>query len=115
VTLVLYWQALAPLERDYTVFTHLLGGYNPATDGPLWAGHDSQPNGGHYPTTAWQPGQVVLDRHPLLVPDEAPPGDYQLEVGLYELATMVRLPATDATGQRLPDDAALIGVLRVTE
>jgi hypothetical protein len=111
--LTLYWQALAPLDDDYTVFTHLLGDHNPATGGPLWAGHDGQPDGGHYPTTAWQPGQVILDVHPLTVPTDAPPGDYQLEAGLYLLATLTRLPGVDAAGHALPNDAALLGTIRV--
>jgi hypothetical protein len=113
--LILYWQALAPSAADYTVFTHLLGGHNPETGGPLWAGHDSQPCGGHYPTTTWQVGQVILDVHPLAVPAGTPPGDYQIEAGLYDLATMGRLPATDALGQRLPGDAAPLGTIHVRE
>ncbi len=113
VKLTLYWQALAPLDRDYTVFTHLLGDPNPATGSPLWAGHDSQPDNGHYPTSAWQPGEVILDVHPLLIPAAAPPGEYRLEAGLYLLETMVRLPATDAAGRPLPDHAALLGELEI--
>ncbi len=115
VKLTLYWQVLAPLDRDYTVFTHLLDGHNPKTNGPVWAGHDGQPDGGHYPTTVWQPGEVILDLHPLSVPADAPPGEYRLEVGLYLLETMARLPATDAAGQPLADDAAGVGVVEIGE
>ncbi len=113
VNLTLYWQVLAPLDKEYTVFTHLLGEHNPATNGPLWAGHDSQPDGGHYPTTAWQPGEVICDVHPLSVPTDAPPGEYRLEVGFYLLETMARLPATDSQGQPLSGEAAVVGVLDV--
>ncbi len=109
----LYWQALAPLDQDYTAFVHLLGQHNPATNGPLWAGHDSQPNDRQYPTSHWQPGQTILDVHPLAVPLDIPPGQYQLEVGLYLLATMTRLPASDTRGNPLPDDAALVGAVAV--
>jgi 4-amino-4-deoxy-L-arabinose transferase-like glycosyltransferase len=111
--ITLYWQALSPLTEDYTVFTHLLGEHNPATGGPLWAGHDSQPDGGHYPTTTWQPGQVALDMHTLSLPADAPPGEYRLEAGLYLLATMRRLPAIDAAGQRLADDAVQLGTVGI--
>ncbi len=111
--LTLYWQSVAPMDKAYTVFTHLLGPHNPATNGPVWAGHDGQPDGGHYPTTAWQPGEVILDVHELTMPSDAPPGEYQLEVGLYLLATMARLPAVDAAGNALPGDAALLGSLTV--
>jgi hypothetical protein len=49
IGLTLYWQALTAVEKDYTVFTHLLGSYNPLTNGPLWGGQDSRPGGGTYP------------------------------------------------------------------
>ena len=115
VHLTLYWQVLAPLEEDYTVFSHLLGSHNPVTGGPLWTGHDAQPDGGAYPTTAWQPGQVILDEHRLVLPADAPPGEYQLEAGLYLLASMARLPASDASGHPLPDDAVPLGTIEVVE
>jgi 4-amino-4-deoxy-L-arabinose transferase-like glycosyltransferase len=113
VELTLFWEALAPLDEDYTVFAHLLGEYNPATQGPVWTGHDSQPDGGHYPTSSWKPGEIVLDVHHLAIPGDAPPGVYQLEVGVYLLATMSRLPATDSAGEPLPDGAALLGAVKV--
>jgi hypothetical protein len=113
--LILHWLALAPLGEDYTVFAHLLGEHNPATGGPLWAGHDGQPVGGHYATGVWQPGEVILDVHPLAIPADAPPGEYHIEVGLYLLSTMTRLPATDAAGDPLPNDAVLLGTIEVRD
>jgi 4-amino-4-deoxy-L-arabinose transferase-like glycosyltransferase len=113
--LILHWQALAPLDEDYTVFAHLLGEHNPATNGPLWTGHDGQPVGGTYVTRAWQPGEVILDVHPLTIPADAPPGTYHLEVGLYLLSTMTRLPATGAAGDPLPNDAVLLGTIEIRD
>jgi 4-amino-4-deoxy-L-arabinose transferase-like glycosyltransferase len=115
VYLTLYWQALTPFGDDYTVFTHLLGDHNPETGSPLWGGHDGQPDGGHYPTSVWQPDQVILDVHPLTIPINAPPGNYRLEAGLYHLATMARLPAADTSGHPLPDDAVPLGNVEVRE
>jgi 4-amino-4-deoxy-L-arabinose transferase-like glycosyltransferase len=113
--LTLYWQALAPLDKDYTAFTHLLGEHNPATNGPLWAGHDGQPDAGHYPTTAWQPGQIILDVHPLPIPVDAPAGEYRLATGLYLLESMIRLPAADSAGNPLPGDAVLLGTVEIRQ
>jgi hypothetical protein len=113
LNLVLYWQALAPLDDDYTVFVHMLGGHNPSTGGPLWAGHDSQPDMGRYPTSIWRAGEVILDVHPLAVPVDTPPGEYQLEAGLYLLSTMERLRGIDAEGQPIPDDALPLGTIQV--
>lgn len=115
LNLILYWQALAPLDDDYTVFAHLLGSPSPSTGSPIWAGHDAQPDLGHYPTTSWRAGEVILDVHPLAVPVDTPPGEYQLEAGLYLLATMARLPAADAEGQPIPDDAVLLGPIQVED
>ena len=114
VDLTLYWQSVDPFDEDYTVFTHLLGEHNPQTNSPLWAGHDSQPVGGRYPTTAWRPGEVILDVHPWVIPADSPAGSYRLEAGLYLLSTMTRLSATDEAGRPLPDNAVSLGTLEIT-
>ena len=111
--LALFWEVLEPLDQDYTAFTHLLGEYNPATGGPVWAGHDGQPDGGHYPTSTWQPGQIVIDVHSLQLPAETPRGLYPLEAGLYLLETLSRLPVTGSTGTPLPGDTVLLGTVEV--
>jgi hypothetical protein len=113
--LMLVWQSLEPLDNDYTVFTHLLGAHNPATNGPLWSGHDGQPNGGHYPTGGWRPGQIIVDVHPLAIPVDAPAGRYQIEAGLYLLETMTRLPAAGPDGEPLPGEAVQLGTVEVQD
>jgi hypothetical protein len=101
LTVALHWQALEPLDVEYTVFVHLVGGYNPATGGPVWAQDDSWPLAGGHPTTRWLPGQVVVDRHVLDVPAETPDGTYQIHVGLYNALTGERLSVTDADQDRI--------------
>ncbi|HVA25749.1 MAG TPA: glycosyltransferase family 39 protein [Chloroflexota bacterium] len=81
--LVLQWQALARPAADYTVFVHALD-----ASGKLVAQADSQPLAGEFPTSTWLPGETVLDRHALALP----PGTYTIQAGLYELATLQRLP-----------------------
>lgn len=72
-----------------TVFVHALG--PPRPDGsPLWAGSDGAPAGGAWP----QAGGPLLDRHLLAIPDDAPPGPYQLELGLYNPAGAERWPVS---------------------
>ncbi len=106
----LYWRARGPVREDYTVFTHLLGPYNPATGGPVWAGHDGLPLGGSYSTSRWATGEWVLDQHEIPLPADLPPGTYLLEAGLYLLATGERLPV-EAEGVR--DDRVLLGEVTV--
>jgi hypothetical protein len=74
------------MEENYTVFTHLL-----AEKDQLWAQKDSQPQGGRSPTSGWELGQVVEDRYELEVHPQAPPGVYDLEVGMYLAKTGKRL------------------------
>ena len=94
----LFWRARRVLEHDYTVFVHLLGPYNPATGGPLWAQDDAAPLQGGHPTSRWLPGQTVPDRHILNLPAGLPAGTYLIEVGLYDALTGVRL-AVDASNE----------------
>jgi hypothetical protein len=86
VPLTLTWQALAPVPEDYTVFVHLLA------DGAKVSQSDARPCGGECPTPDWLPGQIVVDRHEVLLPPDAPPGPYRLALGLYQLGSGERVP-----------------------
>ncbi|RME44087.1 MAG: phospholipid carrier-dependent glycosyltransferase [Caldilineae bacterium] len=99
VTVLLYWESVQPVPTDYTIFTQLLG-----PDFQLHGQMDRQPLSGHFPTTRWQPGQKFLDKFVIPVDPTAPPGDYVLLVGLYDLDTGQRAPVT-ANGEPLPDNA----------
>jgi mannosyltransferase len=93
VQLRLYWQARLAMEKSYTVFAQLVGPTNnPATGNPVWAQRDTYPVDGRHPTSVWVPGEVVIDEHILTVPADAPPGEYKILIGLYDLATGRRLP-----------------------
>ncbi|MGQ9681275.1 MAG: glycosyltransferase family 39 protein [Anaerolineae bacterium] len=97
----LFWRATAAPARDYTVFTHLVGAaHNPRTNGPVWAQHDGPPVDGTYPTSTWEVGQLLRDRHILVLDASAPPGLYELEVGLYAPDTGARLRRLDAQADR---------------
>ncbi|MFZ5916016.1 MAG: hypothetical protein ACOYZ7_03710 [Chloroflexota bacterium] len=109
MALTLYWHAQQRVATDYTVFVHLLD-----ETGAIGGQGDSQPVGGAYPTTLWSPETVVVDRRLVLVDGHAPAGQYRLAVGLYDLATLQRLPAFDNIGQPLQDDRLLLDMpLRV--
>jgi len=114
IYLYLYYQRLTRMETDYTVFTQLLGPYNPATGGPLWGQDDSEPCRRFYPTSGWDAGEVVRDQFTIQVPGETPTGDFQLIMGFYNWQTLERLPVLDATGQVVADNVVL-GQVRITE
>ncbi|MGQ9677315.1 MAG: hypothetical protein ACUVX1_16750 [Chloroflexota bacterium] len=85
VTLV--WKALRELDRQYTVFVHLLD-----ADGNLRAQHDSQPRNNRYPTTLWQVGETVLDVHELEVDTRESSAEPSLVViGAYQTGSVDRL------------------------
>lgn len=89
VTLTLYWRALRPVERDYTVFTHIL--QPPQT---IWGQQDKQPAP---PTSQWQPGEEHQEVYTLVVKPETPPGIYEIELGWYRPDTFERLKLPDGT------------------
>ena len=90
--LTLYWQSLAPFDRDYTVFVHALD-----ANGEIIAQADQEPQGGNYPTSMWSAGEQIRDEYRLTLPSGAR-GAYRIELGLYRRDTGARLPVsgTDA-------------------
>jgi 4-amino-4-deoxy-L-arabinose transferase-like glycosyltransferase len=100
VPVALFWEALATFSEPYKVSVQLLD-----EAGQLVAQHDAEPVGGFAPTTTWQPGQLVTDRHGLLLPGDLPGGRYTLAVAVYHAHTGERLPVVvkgKSTGDYLP-------------
>ena len=91
LSLTLLWQALTPISEDYTVFVHLIRADG---DREIRSQVDSQPSAGEEPTLGWTPGRVVVDDYVLSLPPDIPPGKYRLEIGMYDLKTMRRLPVS---------------------
>jgi hypothetical protein len=113
IDLVLTWRALAPVEESYTVFVHLIDAGNHVVEAL-----DYTPLGGAFPTQLWfpkwLPGQAVWDPYQLKVPDDTPPGDYFIEVGMYGMTSIRRVPQFDAAGN-LAGDRYILGPVRVIE
>jgi hypothetical protein len=99
-TLRLVWQT-GPrgFDDDYAVFVHLLDAEQQIVQ--QW---DAPPTGGWYPTSYWNPGQIVVDEHNLMFDAGLAPGDYQLVVGLYRV---------DGTRLRLEDGADRINMATI--
>ena len=101
LTITLYWQSLAQMNQDYSVFVHLLD----ETE-LIVAQRDMYPGQGLYPTSLWSVGDTIANRYVLLLPETAfAPNRAQLEVGLYNFATGERLLAYDPNGELLGDNA----------
>ncbi|MBI5302824.1 MAG: glycosyltransferase family 39 protein [Chloroflexi bacterium] len=102
IEIALYWQAISEMERDYTVFVHLLD-----ANGNIIAQADHQPQSGAYPTSIWDAGEAVRDPFALALPSELSPGKYTLRVGWYDLQTGARLRLRDTNDDALVLDTAL--------
>ncbi|MBV8085262.1 MAG: glycosyltransferase family 39 protein [Chloroflexi bacterium] len=101
----LKWQAAARAPGDLKVFTHLIDG-----EGNIWAQRDSDPVGGARPTSMWKPGDTIDDNYGLLVLPGTPPGQYQVELGMYTAAEGKRLPVTaGGEGDRLLVGQVVVG------
>lgn len=112
--LTLYWRARpgssaahSDAGAGYTVFTHLLG-----PDGRVYAQQDNPPQRGEHPTSAWLAGEIVVDRYELHLDPQAPAGEYELEIGMYDPRTGTRLPVL-LDGVRQPDDRAVLARVQV--
>ena len=57
----------------------------------FYAQQDSPPGSGTLPTDIWQPGDLIPDAYHPILAENAPPGDYSIVVGFYDLATGERI------------------------
>jgi hypothetical protein len=111
--LTLYWRAEEPVTARYKVFVHLVGeSFNATTGNFLWGQEDVEPVGNQLPTSSWVPGAVVADPHAVPLAEDAPPGTYTLQVGLYGLVNGKRLPVFTEEGTPV-GDAVVLGTVAV--
>ncbi len=107
----LTWTVLDHPDENWKVFVHLIDGGN-----QVIAQQDAPPLGGSFPTflwfPKWVPGQTVFDPYRLTVPADTPPGDYQIEVGMYGFTTFQRAHFYDPAGN-LSGDRFILGTVRV--
>jgi len=98
VYLTFWWKALKPADLDYSLYIHL---WDPRAQQAVgvWGGEPvsgTQPTKDFlirvpYHTRLWQPGETIKDEWKIRLPD-APPGVYELRVGLYDPVSGQRLP-----------------------
>ncbi|MGC9469466.1 MAG: Stk1 family PASTA domain-containing Ser/Thr kinase [Anaerolineae bacterium] len=104
VPVTLRWRCVAPFDRPYKVFVHLL-----TEDGSQSvAQQDIEPL---RPTTSWEPGDIINDPHQVVLPENTPAGRYQVRVGLYD--DQGRLPVVDAGETQAADDMVFVTTVTV--
>lgn len=87
VTYRLYWQALAPTPENYHGFVHLTD-----SNGQVVAQEDHLPGPLFHPPLLWHNSSAQTDTYLLRLPPDLASGLYWPQVGLYEFATLDRLP-----------------------
>lgn len=80
--LTLTWQTAAPLAADYQLSLRLVN-----QRGDLFAQSDWPPLAAVGGASTWPPGQPITDRRSLWLPADLPPGQYALQLVLYEPVT----------------------------
>lgn len=103
VKLVLYWQSVAPVTKDYLSSVHLLGreyeSIGSVNRYPAW---------GMIPTSRWQAGQIWRDEYHVYVhKNAAAPSQLRVSVSLYDSEAGQPLPATWPDGTAV--DLLLVG------
>jgi hypothetical protein len=94
-----YWQGLSEMEVPYSIFLHVVD-----QQGQIVTQHDRGPAiRAKQPTTAWLPGEVVLDPVDLPLPPDILPGQYSLRLGMYLPPDGPRLLILDDAEQAIAD------------
>ncbi len=105
VAVTLYWEAVAPVDKDYTVFVHLVDNLNMVV-----AQRDTYPGLGTLSTRWLTPGFRWRDRYVLRVPETAyAPNEAQIEVGLYNRVTGMRLETRSTSVVRAGGNEEVLG------
>jgi hypothetical protein len=86
MTVTLYWTPLTQMPEDYHVFVQVVN-----AAGERVQGSDHRPGDVFYPTSAWQAGDLLADRHVMSLPPTLPAGSYTLLAGVYRYPAMTRL------------------------
>ena len=81
VDVLTFWRVRDVPERPLSLMLHLVG----AGGVPVAVG-----DGLGVPIDQWKSGDVIVQRHSLVVPSDAPEGEYGLQTGAYWLDTMER-------------------------
>ena len=99
-----YWQVDAQPTRDGVLFLHS----DRDSCRPTCPQDDNPPERGLRSTLSYRPGDGIDQIHQLVLPADAPGGEYKLYAGIYDREGFARWPATN-NGTPAQDDLIYIG------
>lgn len=108
LTLTLVYQSLGAAPLNYTQFVQL---YHPEFG--IAGQIDQDPLQGGNPTTTWVAGETIVETVTFQIKSDAPPGQYYLQVGLYDRQTGQRYPVLTEDGRPLPNRQIVLTEVRV--
>jgi hypothetical protein len=79
IHVTLYWEALAQLPEDYMAVVRLTDDAHRVWGGSLERAGSAMH---FYPTSGWQPGEIVRDDYDVNLNPQTPDGEYTLEVSV---------------------------------
>jgi 4-amino-4-deoxy-L-arabinose transferase-like glycosyltransferase len=95
LSLLVRWEALAPIPADYRAVLHLKD-----EAGRIWVeGGQEILDGDYRRPSAWSPGDWSDQTFMLALPPALPPGRYSVALGVFDPASGVGLSAWDAEGR----------------
>jgi 4-amino-4-deoxy-L-arabinose transferase-like glycosyltransferase len=103
LVVTLYWRAIDSVHLPFKVFVHLSGDQ-------VVAQGDGFPACGTAQMPYWRVGELVADRHVVYLPPDTVPGDYGLEIGIYEPQTGLRMDKLDGAGNPAGNSLHLVDV-----
>lgn len=107
VRVTLNWRASAKMEDDYIIVLTL----NDPT-GREWAKRQSMPQGGFARTSLFALSEIISDRHAIYVAPGVPPGNYTVQLRVYDPLSGRNLPVAK-TGQGSGSDWLNLGTVAV--
>jgi hypothetical protein len=87
------WRIESPADVSPVVFVHLVH-----NGGQLVSARDAVPGNGLFPVPDWEPGDLVRDQFALSVSSDLSPGQYELQVGMYDPETGMRYSLVEPEG-----------------
>ncbi len=101
-----YWRGDGQVDYPYWVFNHVMN--------DQWqtvGQEDNRPQDGRPLMTCWRPGDIYRDRHVVAIASDVQPGQYTLEMGLYNDRTGARVAVVGVDGA--PADHLEIGPIEL--
>ncbi|HEX2988814.1 MAG TPA: glycosyltransferase family 39 protein, partial [Chloroflexota bacterium] len=98
----LHWRPNNKIDANYKIVLSLVD-----ADRHVWARTDEVMATALYPSSRWRVQEIVHDRHKLAIPPGTPPGNYQVELHLYDPATMKEVSAARWSGAGLGTSISL--------